>query len=113
MKNNIYDIAHIYMEEIFVPVCAIQNNVEFLMIDGNKTVRTADGALSEVVQWQEYHILSEEASMIIKRIYKIGMELFFRTWYKRNSDTLGVKFLYLKLKRIEDAETPTISAAHN
>ena len=48
MKNNIYDIAHIYMEEIFVPVCAIQNNVEFLMIDGIKTVRTADGALSKL-----------------------------------------------------------------
>ena len=102
MKNNIYDIAHIYMEEIFVPVCAIQNNVEFLMLDGNKTVRTADGVLSEVIQWQEYHILSDEANMIIKRIYKIGMEIFFRTWYKRNPETLGVKFLYLKLKRIED-----------
>jgi len=113
MKNNIYDIAHIYMEEIFVPVCAIQNNVEFLMVDGSKTVRTADGVLSEVVQWQEYHILSDEANMIIKRIYKIGMELFFRTWYERNSDTLGVKFLYLKLKRIEDAETTTLPAAHN
>jgi hypothetical protein len=48
--------------------------------------------------------LSEEANMIIKRIYKIDMELFFRTWYKRNSDTLGVKFLYLKLKRIENNE---------
>jgi len=96
------EIAHAYREEIIIPLCAMKNNVDFLLENGKKTIVTTDEIVSDLISYKEIHILSDEAKELVGRLYRMSVFSFIKLWYKKYGDIIKMTFLYLKLKKKED-----------
>lgn len=96
-----YPILHNFKEEVFLPICAISDNIDFMLDKDEKRVITNDKVTCEVICVDYVHILSEEAKVLINRIY--GMDdvyAFMKNWYNTLKYIQSMDFVHLRLKKI-------------
>lgn len=98
MKNVIkHNIQHQPSEELFVPLIAVENNIDFLTSKSKKLVIFTDVTEKEVKEWKEINILSGEGKQLVSRIYGISWHKFLEVWYSKcYFDSLS--FLYINFK---------------
>lgn len=96
-KNATFKIIHNFSEEILIPYSAITENTRFIM-EKSPIILTADGRYAEVVEKKGLHILSNEAMMLIWRLYSLTLEKYLKVWHERCPDMMSMGFMYMKLK---------------
>lgn len=94
----IFKIQHEFSTEIFVPWCAISDNVDFIMAK-ERQVETADGVIADIVEIKYLHALSQESAEIVKRIYRMQIFSYLEKWYLRNKMMSSLQFVYLKVRK--------------
>ena len=55
---------------MFVPWCAIHDNIS-LILASERQVETSDGKICNVKKVEHYHILSDYAEVLVKRLYGV------------------------------------------
>lgn len=92
-----HNIKHDPSKEVFVPLIAIENNIDFMMSKSKRLVIFTDGTEKEVKEWEEVNILSDEGKELASRIYGISWHKFLEVWYSKcYFDSLS--FLWIKFK---------------
>lgn len=99
-----YKIQHQFKPLIFVPWCAVSQNVKF-MYDTGAIVETSDGIQCKVASWKEIHILTPEAADHVAALYKTQIVPFIREWYKRMPMMDSMYFVEIKLEKYEEPVT--------
>lgn len=100
MNNNIvYEVKHKFRDTIIIPICAITNNIDFLLNKGDKKVITSDKIKCVVIDYQEKHIC--ELEKLIREIYNISAWDMICKWYRYCKYMDSMHFLILKLKKDE------------
>ena len=100
LDNNeptVHTINHRYRDELLVPYIGIENNVQFFLSKGDKSVVTSDGIMAKVLEMEECHLctLGED----IQRIYGISPWNFITKWYNADERIDSMIFVHLKLSR--------------
>lgn len=93
-----YNIAHYFEEELIVPIIAIEDNMDFIMDNDPKLV-TADFIESNIISQQEIHVLSEEAGVLIWKLYKLSTIDYLKRWYSKYPYMSSMIFIHLKLEK--------------
>lgn len=88
-----------FKEEIFIPLVAIKDNIDFLCNDKDRECQTIDGIKCTAYNVKEIHIATEEAETIVKNIYNMDLLKFLRTWYKVDKKLNSMWFVRIKLKK--------------
>lgn len=96
--ENKYLVHHSFKSQIFVPLVAINNNVEFLYGRGDKICRMNDGIIAKATKIEIVHIASERAEEIIKSLYGMNVLAFMRKWYNAVAFST-VEFIYVELEK--------------
>ena len=96
-------IEHKFQSEFFVPWCAIHNNIGW-MIASEKGLETSDGKICNVKKVEHYHILSDYAEVLVKRLYGVTVDAFIKSWYKRFPMMDSMWFIYLKVEEVKNGE---------
>lgn len=92
-------IKHNYLPQIYVPLLAIENNIDFICSEPYPDIITADNVVCRVALIEYVNPLSEKGREIIKDIYKIEVGSFLALWYKK-IEFEGLNFCFITLKRI-------------
>lgn len=92
-------VKHKFRKEIFVPWCAISNNIRMSDI-----VEMSDLVQCTVIKKREVHVLSSEAAEIIQKLYNLSAYDFIQRWYKRFPGMDSMGFIYMKLEKIEEKD---------
>ena len=96
-------IEHKFQSEMFVPWCAIHNNIGW-MIASEKGLETSDGVMCNAKKVEHMQVLSDEATAIVKRLYNAGVEEFIRAWYKRCPMLDSMWFVYINVEEVKKEE---------
>lgn len=108
-----YNLSHRFADEVFVPWAAIENNLEFIT-DKDITLATADFVDARIASRREIHILSNEASQIVWRLYQMSVIDFLKRWYAKCPEMTSMGFMYLKLAIPDETTTaPVVPAEDN
>ena len=105
--GNKYFIHHSFKSQIFVPLVAINNNVEFLYGQGDKICRMTDGIIARATKIEIIHIASERAEEIIKSIYGMNVLSFMRKWYNAVAFST-VQFIYIELEKWKEEKNEEV-----
>lgn len=97
----IFKVLHTFKDEILIPVLAISSNLEFLCNKGDKLIVTSDNVQATVKRYESVHILSDDATELVRRLYNTDVYSFMRKWYSV-LDITSMGFLYMKLQKIDD-----------
>lgn len=97
--DSTHRVKHRWRDEIIIPYCAIEDNVNMLCHDGEKHIVTVDGKKALVEKWEEIHIC--EMDSLVQRIYGIDSWTFCMKWYSSGSKFQSAEFVYIKSKLIE------------
>lgn len=103
MKKPKSKVEHRFQKEMFVPWCAIHNNISWLLAS-EKQLETSDGKVCEVKKIEHIHVLSDDALAIVKRLYNVGVDAFMQSWYKRMPMMDSMWFLYVKVEEVKNGE---------
>jgi hypothetical protein len=76
-------------------------------------VETSDSKTCKIERFEEIHIMSNEALVIVQDLYKIGAVQFMREWYDRMPDISSMWFVCLTLKEVKDVDTEGLPAEDN
>lgn len=95
-SDTYHNLRHKFRNEIIVPIAAISNNIEFLLYDAVKHVRTSDDVECVVETWEEKHICDLEED--VKEIYGVEAWAFMKTWHKFEPCMTSMQFIKMKLK---------------
>lgn len=104
-------MKHNFSEEVIIPLAALSYNLEILSGRENK-VNTMDGVECVVTKIDEIHVLSEDASGIIKRLYNIDVMTYLMMWNRRLSMS-SMWLAHVKLKKAIYVETKELSGGDN
>lgn len=96
-------IEHMFKNEMFVPWCAIHDNIS-LILASERQVETSDGKICNVKKVEHYHILSDYAEVLVKRLYGVTVDAFIQSWYKRFPMMDSMWFIYLKVEEVKNGE---------
>lgn len=96
-------IEHMFKNEMFVPWCAIHDNIS-LILASERQVETSDGKICNVKKVEHYHILSDYAEVLVKRLYGVTVDAFIQSWYKRFPMMDSMWFIYLKVGEVKNGE---------
>ena len=99
-KSDTYHyVKHRFREEMIVPIAAISNNIDFLIYDATKHVKTSDDVNCVVVEWSEKHICDIENLVLEK--YERNAWDFIKTWHKHEPCMSSMNFIVMKVKKCE------------
>lgn len=101
LDNNeptVHAINHRYRDELLVPYIGIENNVQFFLSKGDKSVVTSDGITAKVLEMKERHLCTLEED--IQRIYGISPWYFITRWYNADKRIDSMIFVHLKLSKL-------------
>ena len=96
-------IEHKFQKEMFVPWCAVHTNIG-LMMASEKLILSADGKTGKIEKLEHYHILSDYAQVLVKRLYGVTVDSFMKMWYKRMPMMDSMWFIYFKVEEVKDVE---------
>lgn len=99
-KSNIFSIKHLYAKEALLPLIGITENINFFEAKDPK-VMTADGFVCKITQKRELHILSDEAKLMVSKIYKMTVHDFLMRWYQSSRMMSSMIFVHLTLEKEE------------
>ena len=94
----IYKISHRYREEVFVPLLAIEDNMNFLKED-YQVVETSEGIQCKVTSFTFLNAVGKEGRELIKTLYDMSLEVFLVRWHGVTNMS-GLMFCWIKMKKI-------------
>lgn len=86
------------MPQIYVPLLAIENNIDFICSEPYPDIITADNIECRVALIEYINPLSKKGMEIIKDIYKIEVGSFLTLWYNK-IEFEGLNFCFISLNR--------------
>ena len=89
-------IHHRFMEEMIVPLSALDPNYGIYLGENIERVKTSDGHISRCVYREWVDILSPTIEDDLKRLYGLSTIEYLRSWKKRR-DYGSLYFLRIKL----------------
>ena len=96
-------IEHMFKKEMSVPWCSVHDNIT-LMMASEKLIVTSDDKTCKVEKFEHYHILSDYAEVLVKRLYGVTVDAFMKMWYKRMLMMDSMWFIYLKVEEVKNGE---------
>ncbi len=94
-----FNITCKYQENIIIPICAIKNNLSFLLSkDEVIYVVCADGTKCKVRHWKEVHICELEKD--IEELYGVTSWEFIKRWYNFNKTMSSMSFIKMSLDKV-------------
>jgi hypothetical protein len=99
-----HEIQHKPQDRLLVPIAAISNNCDFLLgLNRPVKVEFSDDTLGKVKFSRTIHILSEEATELMRDIYgQISLEQFLRVWWKKVPEMASLEFIYLEIEKSDE-----------
>lgn len=96
-KDTEHYVAHKFRDVIIVPYVAVNNNIDFLLCDGKKTITTKDGVKCECTSYEHKHIFEMEEE--VKELYGIETYDFLKRWYSFDNAMQSLYFIKMRLKK--------------
>ena len=99
----VYKVQHTFNSEIIIPICAMRNNVDFIVSKAKEPlILTSDNVKCKAAFYTIANIVDLEAD--VKRIYKMSAWDFIKRWYENLRFIDSMSFIKMTLVRIKNDE---------
>ena len=99
----VFKVQHTYNNEIIIPICAMRNNVDFIVSKAKEPlILTSDNVKWKAAFYTIANIVDLEA--YVKSIYKMSAWDFIKRWYEKLRFIDSMSFIKMTLVKIKNDE---------